>query len=95
MNCSTCQVAACKVIAITPNMLRRDMQAIDTELKVHSALKHKHVLNFIGAAKLSREKASVGGYLPAYYMLMEIAAGGDLFDKIGASSPYKVFVWLK
>ena len=51
---------------------------------MHSALKHKHILELIGAAKLSPEQAARGGYLPAYYMLMEIAAGGDLFDKIGA-----------
>lgn len=84
MNPNTQQVAACKVIAITPQMSQWQMNAIDKELKVHSALKHKHILELIGAAKLSPEQAARGGYLPAYYMLMEIAAGGDLFDKIGA-----------
>lgn len=59
------------------------MTAIDRESKVHSALKHRHILELIGAAKLSPEQAARGGYLPAYYLLMEMAAGGDLFDKIG------------
>ena len=58
-------------------------KAIEKETTVHSQLKHKHILELIGAAKLDPEKAARGGYLPAYYLLMEMAAGGDLFDKIG------------
>ncbi|KAI0746261.1 CAMK/CAMKL/CHK1 protein kinase [Daedaleopsis nitida] len=76
------RVAACKVIAITPDFSDWQMKAIDKECRVHHALKHRHILELLGAAKLSIEQAQRGGYLPAYYLLMEMAAGGDLFDKI-------------
>ena len=79
----THRVAACKVVAITPETSDWQMKAIEKECRVHTALKHKHILELIGAAKLSIEQAARGGYLPAFYLLMEIAAGGDLFDKIG------------
>ncbi len=77
------RVAACKVVTITPDFSEWQMKSIDKECRVHSALKHKHILELIGAAKLSIEQAARGGYLPAFYLLMEMAAGGDLFDKIG------------
>ncbi|RDX49474.1 CAMK/CAMKL/CHK1 protein kinase [Lentinus brumalis] len=76
------RVAACKVVTITPDFSEWQMKSIDKECRVHSALKHKHILELIGAAKLSIEQAARGGYLPAFYLLMEMAAGGDLFDKI-------------
>ena len=53
----------------------------DKEMRVHAALKHKNVLEFINAVIVELNKN--GGYFPAIYMLLEIAAGGDLFDKIG------------
>ena len=76
-------IAACKVVTITPDFSEWQMKSIDKECKVHNALKHKHILEMLGAAKLSIEQAQRGGYLPAYYLLLEMAAGGDLFDKIG------------
>ncbi|KAH9939294.1 CAMK/CAMKL/CHK1 protein kinase [Epithele typhae] len=82
INTNTNQVAACKVISITSEMGSLQMNAIDKEIKIHTALKYRHILELIGAAKLSPEQAARGGYHPAYYLLMEIAAGGDLFDKI-------------
>ncbi|KAI0710567.1 CAMK/CAMKL/CHK1 protein kinase [Earliella scabrosa] len=75
-------IAACKVVTITPDFTEWQMKSIDKECKVHNALKHKHILEMLGAAKLSIEQAQRGGYLPAYYLLLEMAAGGDLFDKI-------------
>ncbi|TBU54282.1 CAMK/CAMKL/CHK1 protein kinase [Dichomitus squalens] len=78
----THRVAACKVVTITPDFSDWQMKAIERECRVHTALKHKHILELLGAAKLSIEQAARGGYLPAFYLLMEIAAGGDLFDKI-------------
>ena len=79
-------MAACKVVAITPQFTDWQMKSMEKECRVHSALKHKHILELLGAAKLSIEQAQRGGYLPAWYLLMEMAAGGDLFDKIGRSS---------
>ena len=73
------------MVAINDQLNDWTRQAIERETKVHSALKHKHILELIGAAKLTPEQAARGGYFPAYYLLMEMAAGGDLFDKIRAS----------
>ncbi|KAI0777462.1 CAMK/CAMKL/CHK1 protein kinase [Trametes elegans] len=76
------RVAACKVIAITPDTTEAQLKAIDKEIRVHGALKHKHILELIGSASLLPERAKLTGHFPATYILMEIAAGGDLFDKI-------------
>ncbi|KAI0828490.1 CAMK/CAMKL/CHK1 protein kinase [Trametes gibbosa] len=76
------RVAACKVIAITPESNEAQLRAIEKEIRVHSALKHKHILELIGAAKLLPDRAALSGHFPAMYLLMEMAAGGDLFDKI-------------
>ncbi|KAI0367313.1 CAMK/CAMKL/CHK1 protein kinase [Pilatotrama ljubarskyi] len=76
------RVAACKVIAITPETTEAQLKAIEKEIRVHSALKYKHILELIGAAKLPPERAVASGHFPGMYLLMEMAAGGDLFDKI-------------
>jgi len=52
-------------------------------MRVHSALKHRNVLEFIDAVVV--EPQHKHRYLPGIYMLLEFAAGGDLFDKIGTS----------
>ncbi len=94
MHPETHAVAACKVVHITPEFSDWQAKAIEKESKVHYILKHKHILELIGSAKLSIEQAARGGYLPAYYLLMEMAAGGDLFDKIGISPLTYVMVYL-
>ncbi|TCD61931.1 Chk1 protein kinase [Steccherinum ochraceum] len=73
--------AACKVIALTSQTTAHDRKMFDKEIRVHSVLKHRNVLEFINASVIEPSKS--GGYFPAIYMLLEIAAGGDLFDKIG------------
>ena len=77
------RVAACKVVTITPDFSDWQMKSMEKECRVHTALKNRHILELIGAAKLTIDQAKRGGYLPAWYLLMEMAAGGDLFDKIG------------
>jgi serine/threonine-protein kinase Chk1 len=57
---------------------------MDKEMRVHAALKHENVLEFLTAATVEPSTESL--YIPAIYMLLEFAAGGDLFDKIGAPS---------
>jgi serine/threonine-protein kinase Chk1 len=54
---------------------------MDKEMRVHAALKHESVLEFLTAVIL--EPGTESPYIPAIYMLLEFAAGGDLFDKIG------------
>ena len=49
-------------------------------MRVHSALKHQHVLEFLNAVVVELKHKAI--YIPGIYMLMEYAGGGDLFDKI-------------
>ena len=50
-------------------------------MKVHAALKHVNVLEFLNAVVVELKHKQ--HYVPGIYMLLEFAAGGDLFDKIG------------
>jgi serine/threonine protein kinase len=75
------RVAACKMITLTETMNEKDRKSIDKEMRVHSALKHIHVLEFMNAVVV--EPKHKDRYVPGIYMLLEFAAGGDLFDKIG------------
>ena len=76
------KVAACKVVALTPQTTQHERKVLDKEIRVHAALKHTNVLEFLTA--LVVESGTESPYVPAIYMLLEFAAGGDLFDKIGA-----------
>jgi serine/threonine-protein kinase CHEK1 len=77
------RVAACKLISLTEQTTEKERKIIDKEMKVHKALKHQNVLEFINAVAVEpRHKQQ---YIPGIYMLLEFAAGGDLFDKIGVS----------
>jgi serine/threonine-protein kinase Chk1 len=84
-------VAACKVVALTPETKPYDRKMIEKEMQVHSALKHPNVLEFINAIIVEANGRS--RYHPGIYMLLELAAGGDLFDKIGI--PLRIFYYLK
>ncbi|KAF7763447.1 hypothetical protein Agabi119p4_7984 [Agaricus bisporus var. burnettii] len=77
------RVAACKVVALTPATIELERKAIEKEMKIHAALKHMNVLEFINAVVVELKHAD--SYFPGIYMLMELAAGGDLFDKIACS----------
>lgn len=75
------RVAACKLIYITDETTDKDRKTVDKEMKIHTALKHQNVLEFISAVVV--EFKYKHHYVPGIYMLLEFAAGGDLFDKIG------------
>lgn len=75
------RVAACKVVALAPETKPYDRKMIEKEMQVHSALKHPHVLEFINAVIVEPNGRS--RYHSGIYMLLELAAAGDLFDKIG------------
>jgi serine/threonine-protein kinase Chk1 len=75
------RVAACKLISLTEKTTEKERKTIDKEMKVHAALKHENVLEFINAAAVEPKQKQ--HYVPGIYMLLEFAAGGDLFDKIG------------
>lgn len=74
------QVAACKVIFIKEQTTEKERKAVDKEMKIHALLKHKHVLEFLHAAVVERKYKE--HYVPGIYMILELAGGGDLFDKI-------------
>lgn len=81
VNLETRKVAACKVVALTSETTKAERKALEKEMKVHAVLKHANVLEFISAVVVEPNKGH--DYYPAVYMLLELAAGGDLFDKIG------------
>jgi len=74
------RVAACKVITLTAETTGRDRKILEKEMRVHSALKHENILEFISAVIVEPNQTTP--YVPGVYMLLELAAGGDLFDKI-------------
>lgn len=80
VNIENHQVAACKVIFIKETTTERERKVVEKEMKLHRSLKHKYVLEFLHAAVVERKYKD--SYVPGMYMLLELAAGGDLFDKI-------------
>lgn len=82
------KVAACKVINLfisptlghgTPNV-----KELQKEVQVHKALKNEYILGFVHSEVVDREREQEG-WVPGLYMILELAVGGDLFDKIGTS----------
>ena len=81
VNFKTRGVAACKVVKLTKDTTPLARQMLKKEMQVHAYLKHRNVLEFYAASMV---KETDEQYIPGVYMLLELAAGGDLFDKIGA-----------
>jgi serine/threonine-protein kinase Chk1 len=86
-------VAACKVVNLyispslgvgTPNM-----KELQKEVQVHKSLKNPYILEFLHSEILEKDKEAEG-LVPGLYLLLELAVGGDLFDKIGkfGSDPF-------
>jgi serine/threonine-protein kinase Chk1 len=69
-------------VSLTPETTAQDRKMLDKEIRVHSAMKHINVLEFLNAVIVESEAKTK--YYPGIYMLLELASGGDLFDKIGA-----------
>ncbi|KAK2467496.1 hypothetical protein APHAL10511_000351 [Amanita phalloides] len=80
VNISDHRVAACKLIVLTPQTTEKERKTIEKEIRIHAALKHENVLEFFTAAVV--ESGGKHDYVPGIYIMMELAAGGDLFDKI-------------
>ncbi|KAJ7725700.1 kinase-like domain-containing protein [Mycena metata] len=74
------RVAACKVITLTPETSEKDRKTIEKEMRIHAALKHINILEFKDAVVVELKHQQ--HFVPGFYMLLELAAGGDLFDKI-------------
>ncbi|KAJ7580991.1 kinase-like domain-containing protein [Mycena floridula] len=80
VNISQNEIAACKLIAFNDQTTEQSRKAVEKEIKVHSALHHEYVLRFINAIIVETKYRD--RYVPGIYILLELAAGGDLFDKI-------------
>lgn len=81
-------MAACKVVNLyispslgigTPNV-----KELQKEVQVHKALKNQYILEFLHSEILEKDREAEG-LVPGLYLLLELAVGGDLFDKIGMS----------
>ena len=81
---SSGEIAACKVIAITRTTPASARKAIEKEVSVHGSLKHPNIVK-MKAAMMVEDEDEVQ-YVPGAYLLLEMAHGGDLFDKIGRLS---------
>lgn len=62
-----------------------NQKELQKEVQVHRSLIHDYILGFLHHELLPQEKEREG-WVPGLYMLLELAVGGDLFDKIGKSS---------
>jgi hypothetical protein len=61
--------------------------ALVKEVKLHQALNtHVNVLEFIGSKFVDPASEEGSRFYPGAYLLLEYAANGDLFDKIGTSA---------
>lgn len=83
------RIAACKVINlfISPTLGHGapNIKELQKEVQVHKALKNNYIIEFIHSEVVEREKEKEG-WVAGLYVLLELAVGGDLFDKIGMSS---------
>ncbi|KNZ81154.1 Serine/threonine-protein kinase CHK1 [Termitomyces sp. J132] len=73
-------VTACKLITFTPTTTPTTCKFTEKEIRIHSILKHPHILKFLNAIVVKTKHAHL--YMLGIYMLMELAGGSDLFDKI-------------
>ncbi|KIM33560.1 hypothetical protein M408DRAFT_157007 [Serendipita vermifera MAFF 305830] len=73
-------VAACKVIAMNKATPDKERKVIHKEIQVHSTLVHDNIIRLKDALILEDDGSSK--YIPGAYLLLEMAHGGDLFDKI-------------
>ncbi|KZT25486.1 Pkinase-domain-containing protein [Neolentinus lepideus HHB14362 ss-1] len=80
VNADERKVAACKLVLTTAETTETSHKMLAKEMRIHSALKHPNVLEFFNAIIV--DLTNKHAYVPGTYMLIEFAAGGDLFDKI-------------
>ncbi|KAJ6541175.1 kinase-like domain-containing protein [Mycena vulgaris] len=77
------RVAACKVVALTAETSDKERKTVEKEMRIHAALKHTNILESLNVVVV--ELKHQDHFFPGIYTLLELAAVGDLFDKIGTS----------
>lgn len=91
-------IAAIKVISLLnasskPTLDEQSYKRIKKEIKVHSALKHANILELIDSLE-DRDGIPTRKIPPAFYIILDYAVGGDLFDQlvpdIGLCNDYEV-----
>ncbi|KZT71090.1 CAMK/CAMKL/CHK1 protein kinase [Daedalea quercina L-15889] len=81
VNFDSHEVAAVKLVRLTSETTEKERKTLDKEMRIHAALKHENILEFKTAIIVEpNQPKSI--YPAGIYMLLELAAGGDLFDKI-------------
>ncbi|KAH0578175.1 hypothetical protein H2248_004050 [Termitomyces sp. 'cryptogamus'] len=68
-------VTACKLITFTPTTTPTTCKFTEKEIRIHSILKHPHILKFLNAIVVKTKHAHL--YMLGIYMLMELAGGSD------------------
>ncbi|EPS95084.1 hypothetical protein FOMPIDRAFT_1054474 [Fomitopsis schrenkii] len=89
VNMDTKESAAVKLVKLTTETTDKERKTIDKEMRIHSLLKHSNILEFIDAIIIEAGQPR-NPYPSGIYMLLELAAGGDLFDKIAPDVGFKV-----
>lgn len=84
MNREDDHVAACKLVSLNVSTSAEEHKTVEREMRVHTGLKHANVLVLLNAVVVKPEHGDI--YVPGYYILLEWAAGGNFFEKIGESS---------
>ncbi|KAJ7082465.1 kinase-like domain-containing protein, partial [Mycena belliarum] len=74
---SRSRVLACKVVPVTPDTTDLQLRAIQRELTIHSALRHRNIVQYVDAARVDKSAKFVKGY----YSLLELCPS-DLFARI-------------
>ncbi|KAI7962835.1 hypothetical protein MJO28_000929 [Puccinia striiformis f. sp. tritici] len=79
-------IAAIKVISLVnsssgPTLDEQSYKRIKKEIKVHSALKHSNILELIDSVE-DQEGVASRKIPPAFYIILDYAVGGDLFDQL-------------
>jgi len=79
-------IAAIKVISLLdsksgPTLDEQSYKRIKKEIKVHSALKHANILDLIDSVE-DQEGIPSRNIPPAFYIILDYAVGGDLFDQL-------------
>ncbi|EFP74758.1 Chk1 protein kinase [Puccinia graminis f. sp. tritici] len=79
-------IAAVKVISLVnassgPTLDEQSYKRIKKEIKVHTALKHSNILELIDSVE-DQEGIPSRKIPPAFYIILDYAVGGDLFDQL-------------